>query len=164
MNIKNLSIDVNIYALVKEINRFPGIYTTGSCGGHADPKPGQEDLGHGHVFFKIDNPAKGFRSLDFLAWACDGKNLAKAANINIGLYPVLPVDRDKAHYFCFEVETDDFDHTAETLKNLRRQYYKKITRFSQQQTTGSWSQELLQLANRTRKLTFIFPTFSTRSA
>lgn len=54
--------------MVRELNAFPGIYTIGSCGGHADPKPFQLDARHWNVIFRIDHTDAAYLSLEFVGW------------------------------------------------------------------------------------------------
>lgn len=62
-------IDINVRSLVEIINRFPGLHTIDSCGGHASPAPYQEPEGHWRIGLEVDHTEEGWRSLEFLAWA-----------------------------------------------------------------------------------------------
>lgn len=61
-------LDPNIVALVRVLNRFPGIHTIGSCGGHEDPAPYQVAAGEWWVLFEVDHTEPGWVSLEFLSW------------------------------------------------------------------------------------------------
>lgn len=61
-------LDPNIVGLVDALNSFKGVITVGSCGGHADPGPGQRPLGAWTVTFKVAADDHGWRSIEFLAW------------------------------------------------------------------------------------------------
>ena len=61
------SFDANIRSLVMAINRFPGVTTVESCGGHVIPESGQEPEGQWFVTFVIDRGEAAWFSLEFLA-------------------------------------------------------------------------------------------------
>ena len=61
-------LDANIKPLVETVNAFPGLVTVGSCGGHAQPGPGQYPAGTWYVKFDAAHSEIGWRSLEFVAW------------------------------------------------------------------------------------------------
>ena len=62
-------IDANIASLVDAMNRFAGLRTFSSCGGHPPPLSiSQAPEGHFWVCFDIDPEAGGWQSLQNLAW------------------------------------------------------------------------------------------------
>lgn len=62
-------IDLNVRFLVEVVNRFPGLHTIDSCGGHASPASYQEPEGWWRIGLEVDHTEEGWRSLEFLAWA-----------------------------------------------------------------------------------------------
>ena len=78
-------IDSNVVSVVRAINRFPGIQTCGSCGGHKRPKPGQYHHGEWNVSFEIEPTEEGWFSLEFLSWLLN--NDLRKAKIKVHLYP-----------------------------------------------------------------------------
>ncbi len=62
------SIDVRVRKLVASLNRFPGIVTVGSCGGHPNPGPRQWPEGTCYVKFKALEAEGGLLSVQVLAW------------------------------------------------------------------------------------------------
>ena len=62
-------IDANVASLVDAMNRFAGLRTFSSCGGHPPPLSiSQAPEGHFWVCFDIDPDARGWLSLQKLAW------------------------------------------------------------------------------------------------
>jgi hypothetical protein len=64
-------LDPNIVNLVTVLNRFRGICTIGSCGGHANPGQCQWREGTFYVRFEVSWSREGQVSLEFLGWALD---------------------------------------------------------------------------------------------
>ncbi len=62
-------IDPNIKRLVAEINKIPGLQTTGSCGGHYDALMYQCVMGTFLVTINVEWTADGLLSLERLIWA-----------------------------------------------------------------------------------------------
>jgi hypothetical protein len=61
-------LDPPIVPLVGALNRFPGIRTIGSCGGHSAPERDQAGAGEWWVLFQVDHSEEGWLSLEFLSW------------------------------------------------------------------------------------------------
>ncbi len=62
-------LDANVAGLVVTLNRFPGVATVASCGGHPDPGSGQWPERTWYVKFDLPRSEAGWLSLEFLAWA-----------------------------------------------------------------------------------------------
>lgn len=61
-------IDARVQKLVAALNRFPGITTIGSCGGHPDPGPRRWPQGTCYVKFRVTETDGGLFSVQVLAW------------------------------------------------------------------------------------------------
>lgn len=70
MNTECLELDANMERLVAALNGCRGIHTFSSCGGHADPDPGQAPLGEFSVCFTVEPSAGGWDSLELILRAC----------------------------------------------------------------------------------------------
>ena len=63
-------IDANMVALVKALNRYPGVTTIGSCGGHeVITNPSQWEAGTWYVKFNLPANRRGWYLLEHLSWA-----------------------------------------------------------------------------------------------
>jgi hypothetical protein len=62
-------IDPNVKTLVAELNKIPGLQTTGSCGGHPSPLIYQCPQGEFLITISIEWDADGTLSLERLVWA-----------------------------------------------------------------------------------------------
>lgn len=66
-------LDANIVKLVDALNRYPGLKTIGSCGGHeAITNSSQWSAGTWYVKFELSEDLTGRFVLEFLAWAING--------------------------------------------------------------------------------------------
>jgi hypothetical protein len=81
-------LDANVVPLVRALNAFDGIDTVGSCGGHADPAPGQYPAGAWYVKFDVAPRRAGRFALEFLAWLINN-DYRRGGHVVI-LYPTAP--------------------------------------------------------------------------
>lgn len=61
-------IDPKMRRLVRALNSLPGIYTTGSCGGHRRPSICQEPADRWYVVLHVDGRKGGEASLRIIAY------------------------------------------------------------------------------------------------
>ena len=79
-------LDANIVNLVQVLNRYPGLITVGSCGGHEEiTNPSQWQAGSWYVKFKLSSDKLGWYVLEHLAWAINED--ARGAGDNVHLLP-----------------------------------------------------------------------------
>jgi hypothetical protein len=80
------AIDLPVPALCGALNAFPGVRTTGSCGGHANPQPYQEPEGAFPITFRVTPDTSGWAALEFLAYIINNDRGGRGAL----LYPYSP--------------------------------------------------------------------------
>lgn len=62
-------LDATIVTLVRALNRYPGVMTVGSCGGHeVITTPSQWEAGSWYVKFRLPSDKFGWYLLEHLAW------------------------------------------------------------------------------------------------
>ena len=88
-------LDANIVELVRVFNSFPGIYTVGSCGGHANPESYQSPEGSWDIVFVVEvddsRPTRdGWLSLEFLVYAFNNWFYRSGLKVFIGPYSAPP--------------------------------------------------------------------------
>lgn len=128
-------IDPPVRQLIRVLNRFPGIATYTSCGGHPGPHGDNHcrvDEGHWYVDWHVHRSDEGLVSLEFQAWiaediAPDGVALfcfAKEPGIN------FPGRMLFLRWTGFEPQDKDStaDAFAELLTDYRRRYYMTAAR------------------------------------
>src|SRR5204862_957086 len=67
--VDSTELDPNMRRIVAALNRFDGIQTIDSCGGHEYPTPGQWPAGRWCISLKVAHTEEGWRGLEFLARA-----------------------------------------------------------------------------------------------
>jgi len=83
-------LDSNLVWLVRVLNALPGVVTTSSCGGHAEPRLDQWAEGNWYVAFELPRVTEeAWFVLEFLAWAINS-NCRKAEGWDVALLPVSP--------------------------------------------------------------------------
>jgi hypothetical protein len=127
-------IDENIVPLVEVINRFDGLYTIGSCGGHQSPRPGQLPANQWSVLFKVDfqqskvSPKNtistdGWIALEFLVWLCHSTLLDDGVSIVPHSAPPFLNGVGSTLYFCLQAEGLAPERMVEILENHRAEYF-----------------------------------------
>jgi hypothetical protein len=124
-------IDPPVRSLVRVLNRFPGVHTYTSCGGHAEiTNSCQEPEGRWYVDSHIDRTDEGWASLEFFAWmqadvfweretAIEFLPLAKAPYLN------MPGQMIFFRWAGLDPKNSaaSADACAETLTEYRKDYY-----------------------------------------
>ncbi len=117
-------MDANIRSLVEVINRFPGLNTIDSCGGHPDAKPYQEVEGHWRVGMEVDHTEEGWRSLEFLAWAASDFR-SSGHPMTLGAFSHPPYLNTPGQCLTFTLRGGSIspESFAETLDSWREEDY-----------------------------------------
>lgn len=120
-----MEIDENIKGLVKTLNKFKGLRTIGSCGGHEDAEGCKWPADRWYVKFVIEqrNP-KAWIGLEFLAWAI---NHDYRCSHDVILFPDAPPPylNEPGKVLTFNLEGyngEDPDDLAAFLNSLKREY------------------------------------------
>jgi hypothetical protein len=83
-------VDPTILSLVNALNAYAAITTIGSCGGHAEPGPGQWPAGSWYVKFDIEQSPEGWMTVEFLAWAINNAYVRSDAGHTVVFEPTAP--------------------------------------------------------------------------
>ncbi len=120
-------IDANVRSLVEVINRFPGLNTIDSCGGHADAKPYQELEGQWRVGLEVDHTEEGWRSLEFLAWAA-GDFRKGGQPVTLGAFSHPPFLNTPGQCLTFTLHGKDIlpESFAEIIDTWRKEDYVSV--------------------------------------
>jgi hypothetical protein len=116
-------LDANIVKLVRALNRYPGVTTIGSCGGHEIiTNPSQWKAGTWYIKFQLAADEYGWIVLEHLAWAIN--NDYRRADHKVILLPTAapPYLNIPGDCLCFAVEGEnhaDPDKLAEFLNDVR---------------------------------------------
>jgi hypothetical protein len=94
-------LDCRIKELVVVLNKFKGIETFSSCGGHVDPLIGQVSRGRYYVDFWVAPNKVGFQSLERINQCICNYFLYSEARINVG--DVGGCEDDDLPCMCFEI-------------------------------------------------------------
>lgn len=121
-------IDAPVRGLVRVLNRFPGVHTYSSCGGHAEPdRDDRASAGEWYIDSHIDRDGEGHAALEFFAWVA---YQAAPAGVEFRPYakpPHLNRPGSMLFYRWAGVDPDDPDCTpaafAALLTDLRRTFY-----------------------------------------
>jgi hypothetical protein len=113
-------LDENIIGLVKSLNEFDGLQTTGSCGGHKD-KPGENEEGHWMISFRIDHSRAGFLCLEFLTWLFNSELPMSGHEVRLSLNSFDPSSNEpfEAIYFFVEGVNSDPDDIAKSVTGMK---------------------------------------------
>ena len=96
-------IDERVKELVCILNKFKGIETFSSCGGHANPKPSQIGRGRFYVDFWVDPNKTGFGSLEKINQLVS--NIFPTVKIIVG--DVGGIEEDDEPCMCFSIQGRD---------------------------------------------------------
>jgi hypothetical protein len=119
-------IDAPVRKLVRVLNdKYPCIRTGASCGGHENPQKGQWEAGTFYVTFHIEQTKRGWRVLEFLAWAIN-HDYARAEHhvqlIPLSRPPYLNTPGECLHFSIEGFGGESPDELAGFLKMVR-QYF-----------------------------------------
>lgn len=82
-------LDTNIVKLVQALNRYPGVMTVGSCGGHeVISNPSQWQAGTWYVKFSLPSGKFGWYLLEHLAWVINEDY--RGSGRSVILLPISP--------------------------------------------------------------------------
>ena len=96
-------LDSNIVVVCKSLNRFRGIYTIGSCGGHADHFPYQLPEGTWQVLFRVTHDEHGWFALEFLTWLVNNHLRRLGHKIVLDLYSAPPYLNEPGKTLYFDL-------------------------------------------------------------
>ncbi len=122
------AIDPPVRNLVRVLNRFPGVQTYTSCGGHpiAEREPGnscQMAEGTWYVDSHIDRTDEGYASLEFFAWVAHDLNSVDLLFLPLAKPPWLNFPGKMLFYRWTSIDPDEprfaADAFAEQLTDLR---------------------------------------------
>lgn len=123
-------LDENIVGLVKILNEFEGIYTVGSCGGHANNKHYQKPEGEWMVVFNVEFngtevSVEGWFGLEFLVWFCNNNLYRSGYQVNISPYSAPPYLNHPGNTISFTFEGKGVlpDFVVEELKKLKEECF-----------------------------------------
>ncbi len=122
-------IDSNVRSLISVLNSFPGVETTGSCGGHPEPrKIYQWPSGSWNVVMHIKHNRTGLLSLEFLAWAIN-HDIRRSKGNRILFLPTAPPPwlngPGQCLYYVLEgSQGEDPEKLAITLGDLKKTYFR----------------------------------------
>lgn len=118
-------LEPNIVSLVRALNSFDGIQTTGSCGGHPDPKPYQNPEGSWDIVFDVENCEHGWFALEFLTWFINNKMVREKHHVMVlphAFPPFLNIPGE-ALYFSLDGMGVDPDWLAQELLKAKDEFY-----------------------------------------
>jgi hypothetical protein len=121
-------IDPPVRGLVRVLNRFPGIKTYTSCGGHPEPAyDSQAAEGYWYVDFNVDRNDEGWISLEFFGWVAYGV-APDGVELNVlSKPPFLNFPGSMLFFRWAGLDPTGPDCTAdafaELLQDARRKYY-----------------------------------------
>ncbi len=122
-------LDANIVSLVRALNRYPGVITIGSCGGHeAITNPSQWVAGTWYVKFDISSDKLGWYVLEHLAWVINEDY--RRAGKNVILFPTsappyLNTPGQCIHFVIEGYNGENPDELAAFLDQTRRHLTRK---------------------------------------
>lgn len=123
------TFDPNIVGLVRALNRYPGLMTIGSCGGHEIiTNPSQWVAGTWYVKFDLHADRLGWYVLEHLAWAIN--EAYRGAGHHVILLPTAPppylnTPGQCLHFVVEGYEGEDPDKLAHFLESVRKHLTKK---------------------------------------
>jgi hypothetical protein len=127
--VSNLHLDLDdldppIRNLVAVLNRFRGIRTSGSCGGHEIPQPWQDGPGEWHVGFHVAHSEHGWRALEFLAWIAQDAQSGGHQLVILATAPPPYLNRPgRSLAFVLRGFDEDAHAWARTIVDYRRRWY-----------------------------------------
>lgn len=118
-------MDSNIVELCKTLNKFKGIQTVGSCGGHENPAPYQRPAGSWSVTFTVEHNEHGWRALEFLTWVTNNNFARSGFRIHLSPYSAPPYLNEPGQALTFSIDGEGIEPEkyVKELIELKRQYY-----------------------------------------
>lgn len=122
-------LDQNIVELVRVFNGFPGVFTVGSCGGHANPKNYQSPEGSWDIVFileiKDDRPtSEAWLSFEFLVYAFNNWFYRTGLKVDLSAYSAPPHFNEPGQTITFRVVGDeDPAQIAKELFALKKEFF-----------------------------------------
>lgn len=122
-------LDANIMSLVRALNRYPGVITVGSCGGHkVVTNSSQWAAGRWYVKFDISADKLGWYVLEHLAWVINEEYIGAGKDVSflpIAAPPYLNTPGRCLHFVIEGHHGENPDELAELLEQTRKYLTKK---------------------------------------
>jgi hypothetical protein len=122
-------LDANIVRLVQALNRYPGVMTVGSCGGHETIiNPSQWQAGTWYVKFTLPSGKFGWYLLEHLAWVVNEDYRGSGRNVMLLPTSAPPYLNTVGQCLYFVIEGyggENPDELAEFLDATRKYLTKK---------------------------------------
>ncbi len=122
-------LDANIVRLVQALNRYPGVMTVGSCGGHEIiTNPSQWRAGTWYVKFTLPSGKFGWYLLEHLAWVVNEAYRGSGRNVILlptSAPPYLNTVGQCLHFTIEGYDGENPDELAEFLDATRKYLTKK---------------------------------------
>jgi hypothetical protein len=122
-------LDANIVSLVQALNRYPGVMTVGSCGGHETiTNPSQWQAGTWYVKFTLPSGRFGWYLLEHLAWVVNEDYRGSGRNVMLlptSAPPYLNTVGQCLHFVIEGYGGENPDELAEFLDATRKHLTKK---------------------------------------
>jgi hypothetical protein len=122
-------LDANIVNLVRALNRYPGVMTVGSCGGHETiTNPSQWRAGTWYVKFTLPSGKFGWYLLEHLAWVVNEDYRGSGRNVILlptSAPPYLNTVGQCLHFVIEGYGGENPDELAEFLDATRKYLTKK---------------------------------------
>lgn len=122
-------LDPNIVRLVQALNRYPGVMTVGSCGGHeVISNPSQWQTGTWYVKFSLPSGKFGWYLLEHLAWVINEDYRGSGRSVillPISPAPYLNTVGQSLRFVIEGYEGENPDELAEFLDATRKHLTKK---------------------------------------
>lgn len=122
-------LDANIVNLVRALNRYPGVMTVGSCGGHEIiTNPSQWQAGTWYVKFTLPSGKFGWYLLEHLAWVVNEDYRGSGKNVMLlptSAPPYLNTVGQCLHFIIEGYSGENPDELAEFLDVTRKYLTKK---------------------------------------
>lgn len=110
-------IEEKVLQLVVVLNKFPGIYTVESCGGHKNPKIGQMAENSWMVICKFQlQDLKGLYSLEQLAYIFNTFLFSAGEKVSLKIYTREPNGLEPGSRLMFMLQGEDVE--ANMIANL----------------------------------------------
>lgn len=118
-------LDSNMVKLCRALNKFSGIYTISSCGGHENPASYQRPEGSWSVSFTVEHNEHGWRALEFITWVINNALARGGFQVHLSPYSPPPYLNEPGNALTFLIDGKgiDPDKCAEELIQLKREYY-----------------------------------------
>jgi hypothetical protein len=110
-----MSVDPNMVNLIEVLDSIPGVDVFSSCGGHADPKPGQSPLGQFTVSLEVTHNRRGWQALAIIARA----TMAFCGAVSLSAWDGSDPEEDDEPALCWDLSgTANPDTVAEVIQAI----------------------------------------------